>query len=210
MSLIDNVTVTRNNIFKGACQVVVSTDAYTSFPGVIESVIDPSTYALASGLTALGGTTEDGVVIRRSAELSDGIPVDQRRFNLDEGEPEGWEMEAELTLLETNLDRLRIAWEGETVQSIAAGAGNVAQHVMPLAGPSTFTERMLFVIQEDYKTGRLRVGAFRKATPMVDGAELNMQSEEASAVPLKFKLRADESVASHHGPFGKIFEEDVS
>lgn len=208
MSLIDNITVTRNNIYKGPCQVAVSTPSYSSFPGELESVINPTTYALAAGLTPLGGTTEDGVAIRRNAELSEGIPVDQRAFNLDEGEPESWEMEAEFTLLETHLDNWKIAWEGGSVQSISGSLVN--QKVMPLGAPKSFTERMLFVIQEDYKTGRLRVAALRETIPTVDGSEMNMQRTEASGLPVKLKVRADEAIAEHHGPFGKVFEETLS
>jgi hypothetical protein len=208
MGLTDNITVTRNNVWKGACQIAVSTASYTSFPGELESVIDPNTYALAAGLTALGATSEDGVVLRRSAELSEGIPIDQRRTSLDEGEPESWSMETELTIMETHLDNLQIAWEGEDIQSIAGSV--VSQRMMPLSAPATFTERMLFIIQEDYKTGRLRVGALRRTTPMVDGSEMNMQSESASGVPVKLKIKADETVAAHHGSFGKVFEEDAS
>lgn len=204
MGLVDNITVTRNNIFKGACQIAVSTASYTSYPGELESVINPSTYALAAGLTALGGTSEDGVTLRRSASLSEGIPVDQRQFNLDEGEPESWEMEAEMTLLETHVENLQIAWEGGDIEDITGSS--VTQKRLPLAAPDTFTERMLFIIQEDAKTGRLRVGALRETTPMVDGSEMTMQSGEASGVPLKLKIRADEDIAEHRGPFGNIFE----
>ena len=208
MGLADNITVTRNNIWRGTCLVAVSTDSYTSYPGELESVINPTTYQLAAGLQALGATTEDGVVLRRSADLSEGIPIDQRRFNLDEGEPEGWTMEAEMTLLETHLDNVKIAWEGSDIENITGSVVN--QRRLPLGAPESFTERMLFIIQEDPKTSRLRVGAMRSTTPMVDGSEMNMQSEEASGLPLKLKVQADESVAEHRGPFGNVFEENAS
>jgi len=207
MGLADNITVTRNNIWKGTCQVAVSTASFTSYPGELETVINPTTYALAAGLTALGATTDDGVVLRRSAELSDGISVDQRRFNLDEGEPEDWTMEAEMTLLETHLDNVKIAWEGGDIESISGSIVN--QRRLPLAAPDSFTERMLFIIQEDPKTGRLRMAALRQTTPMVDGAEMNMQSAEASGLPLKLKIQADETIAEHRGPFGNVFEENA-
>ena len=55
----------------------------------------------------------------------------------------------------------------------------------------------------------MRVFAFRKAVPQVD-SEMNVQSEEASGAPVTFKIRADTTLADHHGPFGYIFEEDAS
>jgi len=207
MGLAENITVTRNNIYRGTCQVAVSNASYSSFPGEIESVINPTTYAIAAGYTPLGGTSEDGVVIRRSAELSEGISIDQRRTNLDEGEPDSWGMEAELTLMETDLDNLAIAWEGGTVVDITGSQIN--QKMMPISAPGTFTEKVFIVVQEDVKTGRLRVAAMRKATPMVDGSELNMQKSSATGLALKLKLKADEDIAEHHGAFGKMFEETL-
>ena len=111
--MIDSITVTRTKVYKGAARLVVSDpDQLTSLPGALESVMNPSTpadggtaYELASGWIDLGPTTEDGVTIRREAELDDGIPLDQRNTNLDEGEPEKWSMEMEtfpLTARETS------------------------------------------------------------------------------------------------------------
>lgn len=207
MGLADNITVTRNNIYKGTCQVAVSNDTYTSFPGELESVIHPTTYALDAAYTPLGGTSEDGVVLRRSAELSEGIPIDQRRTALDEGEPDAWDMEAEMTLMETDLDNLTIVWEGGTVEPITGSLVN--QKMMPLGAPESFTERVFVIVQEDVKTGRMRVAALRVTTPMVDGSELNMQKTTATGLPFKVKVRADENTAEHHGPFGKMFEETI-
>jgi hypothetical protein len=208
MGLSDNVTVTRNNVYKGACQVALSNDSYTSFPGELESVINPTTYELDAAYTPLGGTSEDGVVLRRSAELSDGIPIDQRRTALDEGEPESWTMESEVTMMETHLDNLKTAWEGGDIVDISGSLVN--QRMMPLGAPASFKERVYVIIQEDVKTGRLRVAALRKTTVMVDGSELNMQKTNATGLAMKLKVRADENVAEHHGPFGKMFEETLS
>ena len=83
----------------------------------------------------------------------------------------------------------------------------VNQDRLPLNAPSTWTERQLYVIQEDAKTGLIRVFAFRKAVPNVD-SEMNIQRTEATGLPAAFKLRPDTSIADHHGPYGYIFEED--
>ena len=205
MSLIDNVSVTRNQVYKGSGVLALGT--LTSFPGELETVINPTTYALGNGLTIYAPTTEDGVTLNRTAEVSDGIAIDQRKANLDEGEPEGWSMECGVTLLRTDAQALAMAWELGTVESVTGSV--VSQTVTPISAPATFTERELYLIQEDAKTGRLRVFAFRKAVPQPDG-DLNAQSEEASGLPITFRLREDTSVAEADGSFGKIFEEDAS
>ena len=206
MALIDNVTVTRTKVYKGAARLVVDdgTETFSSFPGAFDSVMNPATYELQAGLTDLGPTSEDGVTISRSADLSEGIPLDQRKTNLDEGEPESWEMAAEATLMHTDLDNFQIAWEGGTKRTIASPT---AQHSLDLDAASAFTERMAFFIQEDPISKKLRLFAFRKAVPQVDG-EVNIQSNEATGLPLSLKLKADETVSEGSGQFGKIFEID--
>ena len=86
--MIDSVTVTRESVFKGAGWLVVSDpDVLSSFPGRLESVMQPSVpadagetaYALETGWTSLGPTPEDGFTITREAEIGDGIPIDQRQ-----------------------------------------------------------------------------------------------------------------------------------
>ncbi|MHA1573493.1 MAG: hypothetical protein ACTSX8_05825 [Alphaproteobacteria bacterium] len=205
MGLVDNITLTRNETYKGAAYIAYGN--LTSFPGELESVINPSTYELNAELTAIAPTTEDGVQIGRSAEISDGIALDQKRTNWDEGEPTAWTMQVTTNVLDTDVDTLKVLWQ--TPDPVAITGSVVNQRRLPLGAPTTFTERELYIIQEDYYTGRLRVFAFRKAVVQPDG-DLNVQSEEATAVPVIFKIRASESLAEHHGPFGFIFEEDVS
>jgi len=205
MSLVDNVSVTRNEVYKGAG--ILAIGSLASFPGELESVINPTTYALGAGLSFYSPTTEDGVTLNRTAEVSDGIAIDQRKANLDEGEPDGWSMECSVTLLKTDAATLGMAWELGTTEDLSGSV--VKQTVTPISAPATFTEQELYLIQEDAKTGRMRVFAFRKSVPQPDG-DLNAQSEEASGLAITFKLREDTSVAEHHGSYGKIFEEDAS
>lgn len=216
--MIDSVTVTRESVFKGAGWLVVSDpDVLSSFPGRLESVMQPSVpadagetaYALETGWTSLGPTPEDGFTITREAEIGDGIPIDQRQHNLDEGEPDNWQMRLETALLHTNLATVAIAWEGGTLRTFAADATHVAQSSLDLDAPLTFTERMAAVIQEDpaSTSGKLRIFVFRKAIPQVS-SDLNIQSKEATQLPFTLTLKADESIAEGSGQFGKIFEED--
>ena len=202
----DSITVTRNETYKGPSYIAIG--ALASFPGQLESVIHPTTYALEEGIVAVAPTTEDGVTIKRSAEVGDGIAIDQKAYNLDEGEPDGWAMEVSFTLLNTDVDYLRYVWG--TGDPIAVSGSVVTQKKLPLDAPTSFTERELYIIQEDAKTGRMRVFAFRKAVPQPD-SELNVQSSDGSGAPATFKCRADTTItADHHGPFGFIFEEDAT
>jgi hypothetical protein len=214
--MIDSITVTRAKVYKGAARLVISDpDTLTSFPGVLESVMNPAVpadggtaYALADGWSDLGPTTEDGVTIRREAELDDGIPVDQRNTNLDEGEPDKWTMELEASLLNTDLYNFNYTWEAGTKRTIAATGTNVAQHSLDLDAPASFTERMMAVIQEDPSSTQLRCWVFRQAIPQVS-SETVVQKGEATNLPVTFKLKADETVSEGSGQFGKIFEEDA-
>jgi len=212
--MLDNMTVSRNEMFKGAARVVISDpDVLTSFPGRMESVINPAVpisgdaYALASGWVDLGPTNTDGVTIGRTADLSDGIEVDQRNANLDEGEPDSWEMTAEMTLLHTTLDNFNYAWAAGSSRAHAAGA-QVAQHSLTLDAPTTFTERMLACIQQDQKRDQMRVIVFRKAVPQAD-SEMVMTKTDPSELPCNFTLRIDPSIAEGYGEFGVIYEEDA-
>jgi len=205
MPLKDSITVTRSTVYKGPSYIAIGELA--SFPGELESVIHPTTYALQSGIVAVAPTTEDGVTIKRTAEVGDGIAIDQKAYNLDEGEPDGWEMEVSFTLLNTDVDFLKYVWG--TGDPMAVSGSVVSQQKLPLDAPTSFTERELYIIQEDAKTGRMRVFAFRKAVPQPD-SEVNVQSSDGSGAPATFKCRADTTItADHHGPFGFIFEEDA-
>lgn len=204
MSLVDNISITRAETYKGTGYILYGN--LDSFPGALESIIHPTTYVLAAGLTTLCPTTEDGVTIKRTAEVSDGIPIDQKRINLDEGEPTAWNMEGSCTLLNSDVDVVKIVWQ--TPEPDAVSGSVVEQKRLALGAPETFTERELYIVQEDYYTGRMRAFAFRKTVSQTD-SEINIQSEEASGLAAAWKFRADETLTEHHGPFGFIFEEDA-
>ncbi len=212
--LIDAITVSRDKMYKGAGRLIVSDPTVlTSFPGIMESVINGASpvtgdaYALASGWIDLGPTTEDGITLRREAELSEGIAIDQRKSNLDEGEPDSWSMQLETALMHQTLENFQYAWEGGSLRSYDAGASNVAQRSLSLDAPANFTERMLALIQEDQKNGNLRVFVFRKATPRVDGSEIVAQKNDPSTLPVSFTLKIDPDIAVNYGQFGTIYEE---
>lgn len=213
-TMLDGLTIDRNDIYKGAARVVVSDpELLTSFPGRLESIINPSVpasgvaYALATGWVDVGPTTEDGVTLTREAETSDGIVLSQRAAALDEGEPETWNMSAEMTLLETTLERINMAWAAGTLKTHASDGTHVAQRSLTMDAPTTFTERMCAIIQEDEKTGTLRAFAFRKAIPNVDGNEMTFHGDDPTDLPFNLTLKADLDIGQGYGQFGVVFSE---
>ena len=208
-NMIDAITITRSKIYKGGSRLIYSDpDTLTSFPGRFESVMNATTFALESGWSDFGATTEDGVTLTREAELSEGIPLDQRVTPLNENEPEKWTMALEATLISTDLDNIALAWEAGTNHALAEGGGYAAQHALDLDAPTSFTERMLGVIQEDPKSSKLRMAVFRVAKPKVEGGELSISRTDASELPATFTLTTDPNISAGYGQFGRIYELD--
>jgi len=203
--MVDSITISRNAVFKGASRVVQRVS--TTVPAKLEDIMAPTTYVLASGWVDVGGTTEDGLTQTRTAELSDGIPVDQRRVALDKGEPDSWEMSAECTLLDTTYAKLVIALEYGTVTALGTDTGRVAQHQVSIDAPQAFTARQFAFIQEDVKSLKCRAWWFRNVTPAVD-SEMVIQKLEATGVPLKLTISTDSAIAEGSGEFGLYFEQD--
>lgn len=218
-TLFDSV-VTESKIWRGAARVLIAPSG-TSFPGVLESVIQPKTpatgshavpYALGNAWTDIGGTSEDGVAITRGFEGEDGVAVDQLKAPLFEGDPRSWTMRVGLSMLETSYDKMAIAWELPTASVIAAGTGpdyNVAQHKALFSAPDTLTERLLAIVQQKpQSSGELRAFVFRKAKLAPEDSELAVQSGEASGLPVTFNCHADTTIDNDADQFGVMFEED--
>jgi len=207
--MIDAITIDREQMYQGAGRIVVAS-SLTSFPGRLESVMHPTTYVLASGWFDLGPTDKDGFTLTREASLTDGIEVDQLRTKMNAGEPEDWEMAVECNLLHTTPANIGYVWETTAPITISSTGGVVAQKRLDFDAPASFTERRLAVIQEDPVTGGLRVFAFRKAKPQVEGGELKISSGEVTALPAKFKLSVDSDIDEGYGQFGRLYEETLA
>jgi hypothetical protein len=203
--MIDSITVTRRDLFKGACRIACRVS--TTVPVKLEDIMEPATYVLASGWADLGPTNEDGVSFTRTAELSDGIVVDQRLTALDEGEPDSWSASASCTLMHTTYGNLIKALEYGTATALGATGGRIAQHQVSIDAPASFTERQFAFIQEDYKNSRVRAWWWRKVVPAVD-TEMAIKGSEATGLPFKMTINQDTDVLAGAGQFGLYFEED--
>jgi hypothetical protein len=205
-NLFDSV-VTESNVWRGAARFLYA-DAGTSFPGELESVINPTTYALAAGWNDFGGTGDEGLTITREFEGMDGVPIDQRAYNLFEGDPTKWMMKVSAKLMETDLDNLRIAWETPAKQSITGSS--VSQTKLLFNAPTTLVERMVAAIQQHSEQDNLRVFVFRTASLEPGARELLLKADSGTGVPLEMNLEPDPAVADADGPFGALYEETAS
>lgn len=205
-TLFDSV-VTEGNIWKGAARLLYA-DAGTSFPGELESVINPTTFALQSGWNDFGGTTQEGVTITREFEGSDGVEVDQLAYAIWDGEPDEWSMYLAASLLETDPDNLAIVFELPAATDHAGSS--VSQKHVAFSAPTSLTTRMIAAVQQHSENENLRVFVFREAKPTPDSRDLLMAKTEGTAVPIQFELEADTAVADADGPFGMLYRETYS
>ena len=203
-TLFDGI-VTEGNVWRGAARFLYA-DSGTSFPGEMESVIHPNTYVLANGWNDFGGTSEDGLTLTREFEGSDGVPIDQRAYNLFEGDPTRWMMKVAATLMETDPDNLSIAWELPTATDVT-GSVATSQKKLVLDAPITLVKRMVAAVQEHPSGGNLRVVVFRIAALAPGAKEMIMTADTGSGVPIELNCKADPDVANDDGPFGVIFRE---
>jgi hypothetical protein len=219
-SLFDNV-VDRTKVWRGAARIVYAPSG-TSFPGKLESVIQPAVpadpdataYALAAAWSDLGGTNKSGVTVTRSFEGKAGVEVDQLTYDLFEGDPEKWDMEVKTELVHTDTATLAVAWELPASASIGADTTgpdySVAQVKQDLSAPTSLTERLLAVIQQHPTTNNLRVLVFRKAKIAPESMDTVISSGDGSTVPVTFNLDADTTIDSDEDPFGVVFEETTN
>jgi len=194
-------------IWKGAAPLLYA-NAGTSFPGEIESVINPTTFALGSGWNDFGGTTQDGVTITREFEGSDGIEVDQLAYTIWDGEPDEWSMMLAASLLETDPDNLAIVFELPT--AVDHSGTSVEQKHVAFSAPTSLTTRMIAAVQQHSENENLRVFVFRDAKPTPDSREMVLAKTEGTAAPVEFELEADTTVADADGPFGMLYRENAS
>lgn len=208
-TLTNVMTLTEDNIYRGPSRLVYGRIGLTE-PTKIEDVIEPSTYVLASGYFDLGFTSEDGVSVNREMDTFDGIPLDQRKTNVYEGQPENWTMSLTCDMVYADVATMAIIWELGDTTTLGAEAGQIAQTKTTVGAPQSLTERRVVVLQEDNETGRMRMLWFRKAIPMQEGSETQIYDGGAAMLPLAMKLDQDLDVTDSSGPFGLIFEETMA
>jgi len=218
--LFDSV-VNSDRVWRGASRFLYAASG-TSFPGKLESVIQPSSpndpdataYALGTSWNDFGGTGTEGIEIVREFEGQAGIEVDQIPYDLFEGDPTKWSMRVSGTLKHTDPATLAIGWELPSTVSIAADDTGpdykVAQTKVKFSAPTSLTERLLAVVQEHPDNGNLRVFVFRKAKLTPAARALAISASDGSELPIEFDCKADTTIDSDEDPFGALYREDTS
>ncbi len=215
-TLFDNV-VDKSKVWRGAARLLYAPTG-TSFPGCLESVIQPKTpadphavaYALTSPWVDFGGTTEDGITIAREFTGMDGVPVDQLMYNLFEGDPTNWTMRAGANLLHTDVATLAIAWELPATVAIGADTGpdyKVAQSKLLFSAPTELTDRLVAAVQQHPDEDNLRVFVFRSAKLSPAAREMVLRKTAGTSLPIEFELEPDTTVDADQDPFGALYEE---
>ncbi len=190
-SLFDSV-VSDSKVYKGAGRVVwgaLAADGGPDFPEKIEDVINPSTFVLASGWNDIGATTRDGISITRSVEMEEGVETDQMAVAILKGTPKAWSGQVSCTLLHTDVDSLKLAFEAAAATEVAGSQGT--QKLLKVGSPTSLASRQMCVIQRHSSTNKFRMFAFRKLVLAAEEIEVAIQSEEASKLAVKWDMNAD-------------------
>ena len=190
-SLFDSV-VSDSKVYKGAGRVLWGakhSEGGPAFPVKIESVINLDTFVLASGWNDLGATTRDGTKVTRSVEMEAGVETDQLAVTILTGTPKQWKGQVAATMLHTDVNSLRIAFESPAPEAIAGSEGS--QKLLKVGAPTVLTERQLCVIQKHSNLNKYRMLAFRRLIMAADEVEVAIQSEEASKLALKWDMNPD-------------------
>ena len=147
-TLFDSV-VDEAKVYKGASRVVIGAatgDGGPSFPSKIEDVINVTTFVLASGWTDIGATTRDGAKLTRTVEMEEGVETDQLAVAILKGYPKKWEGQVAFTWLHSDVESLKIAFEGVAPAAVAGSQGS--QKEMKFGSPVALTERQVCIIQK--------------------------------------------------------------
>lgn len=169
--LANNMPIDAAKIWYGPHRTVIADDTVT-FPNLLEDIIDPTTWALQTGWEDFGPTSDDGFEITREGDRTEGVPIDQRDFNLGGGNYEGVTMGGTCTVMYTDAETLKIKWELGSTTDIPAVTGatpNVHQTRTKIGNPSTPTRRRLAVLQQQ-ANGMLRAFVFRLASTELGGS----------------------------------------
>jgi hypothetical protein len=100
----------------------------------LEDIISPTTFALQSGWTDIGGLSDDGIAIAREWDESEGLLIDQRDYPLRGGQPQNVRMSVTATLVYTDLASLDYLWQLGTTTAAAHNNG-----VLTTPGAPTIT-----------------------------------------------------------------------
>lgn len=196
------VAITAETIKRAPGRILYATTSQT-FPTGIQDVINVSTYAAMSGWTDLGATKGGVQIGFNNSETV--LTVDQIRADIDTI-PDNADMFVQTALSEATLDRLSLAWEGDTVTTTTIGGDLQKQTGF---GPfEDYTVRRLAVGFRNPTSGKLALWAFRYAqrAPQDSTITLNSTGDQVT-IPVRFKILPDTSISTIRQRFCLAWEE---
>lgn len=200
--MFDNFTVTESDIYKGAGRVVIA-PLGTTFPTSIEDVMNVSTFALTSAWRDIGGTTCDGVAIMRGFDKDEGIEVCQLSTAILKTGASGWRGTVGYELVETGLQDMDRAWEGD---SAGIQAVDAQENYWDFGSPDEVTTYRLAVIQQHGRDDdNLRMVAIRRASLAGEDSELVMNRDDPSTLPTVWEMEADPNIDKESNMF-RVFQ----
>jgi len=196
-------------IWSGPHRAVIADDTQT-FPTKLEDIIDLSTWALKTGWSDFGPTSDDGFEITREGDRTEGVAIDQRDFNIGGGDYTGVTMGGTCTVMYTDAATLKIKWElGSTtdVPAVTGAGGNVHQTRTKIGNPARPTRRRLAVLQQQ-ANGMLRAFVFRLASTELGGSVV-LKKGDPEGTEVTWVFEPDVSI-SDGTEFGVYLEQQTA
>jgi len=207
VSLINSFALDEQKIWKGGHILLVGdTTTPPSVPGKIEDVIDPVTFAPKTSWGFFTATDENGFDLEPQYEVNDGVPTDQRKYNILKGDVETVAWSGTATALYSDLATLKKLWNLGGITAIAAATGTIAQRIAKIGVPERLIEQQVAVVQQNSRTKKLRVVYMRKGTFT---SPQTMKQSGRSVASNGFTLMFDPDTTITDGSdFGFIMEAD--
>lgn len=201
MADILRANVNDESFIRGAARVLWA-GSTVSFPTKISDIINMSLYDSTASWNDLGATkTGVQISVNNSEESFD---VDQI-YTAIQTQPTTWDVSVQTALAEMTLDRLNLAWEGNSV--VTTTLDGASTKVVSFGSPRSYTERRLAVLFQK-PSGKIRAFVFRRTnrSPQESSIAFNKTGEQQS-VPVRFTCLADTSVSDEKARIFTVFDQ---
>lgn len=162
-----------------------------AWPDVMEEVMNLTTFALEDDWVDIGPISDDGFEISQSQDVDEGIPIDQRSYNVLSGRVSNAALQITYTAYDTSIEAMKLYWNAGTLTSVAASVGvNVAQKRLNIGSPKSIVGRRCAIIQQHEETGKLRMFVFR-IVKYTESGSFKISSKDPSGVDVTLTVQPD-------------------
>jgi len=194
MSVLDfhRTSINDESFIRGAARLLIAAVTQT-FPATLGAIVNLTTYDAMSGWTDLGAT-KTGVQISLN-NTEETFDVDQILADIATL-PTSWDVSVGTQLAEMTLDKLSIAWEGDSVATATEdGVANVK--TMGVGNPDVYRQRRLAVLFRRPSNQKIRGYIFRKVQRMPQESNVtHAKTGEQISIPVRFKALVDTSITN--------------